>query len=142
MQWITSNAPTGWLLCAGQGANTNAYGKLFADIGYQYGGSGTNFMLPDMRGRGPVGMGAGPGWTERNLGNTGGAETVTLSISQMPAHNHYYGLQVNETGQGDTWPHGANNGGNHFHKWTDNEGGGQAHENMPPFLVLNFIIKH
>jgi microcystin-dependent protein/N-acetylneuraminic acid mutarotase len=151
MQYIASNAPAGWLLCDGGGCHTNTYASLFAVIGYQFGGSGTNFNLPDMRGRVPVGMGTGTGLTARNLNATGGVETVTLVSNQMPSHTHGF---FNYDGTTD-WRISATPGGsktriayavdgyNAAGTWyIGNAGGGQSHENMPPFVVLNFIIKY
>lgn len=82
-------APTGWLLCQGQLLSIAQNQALFAIIGTTYGGDGrTTFALPDLRGRVPVGFGQGPGMTYRNLGETFGSETVTLTVGQMPAHSH------------------------------------------------------
>ncbi|WP_165768055.1 phage tail protein [Flavobacterium plurextorum] len=82
-------APRGWLFCNGQLLPIPQYSTLFSIIGTTYGGDGiNNFALPDLRGRVPVGQGQGPGLSPRNLGETSGNENVTLTISNMPAHNH------------------------------------------------------
>jgi len=141
MQWIASNAPSGWLLCAGQGAHTNTYSNLFAVIGFQYGGSGTNFLLPDMRGRVPLGMGAGPGRTARNLNATGGVETVTLTVDQLASHNHAVAWRQQAYAPSG-WTLGATDTGYWSGTETGHRGGNQPHDNMPPFIVLNYIIKY
>lgn len=82
-------APDGWLLCDGTLLPINGYEMLFALIGATYGGNGTtNFALPDLQGRLPIGLGQGPGLANRILGQTGGSEVVTLTAAQMPSHTH------------------------------------------------------
>jgi microcystin-dependent protein len=83
-------APLGYLLCDGALVSRTTYALLFAAIGTTWGaGDGsTTFGLPDLRGRGPVGAGAGVGLTPRALAATGGAETVTLDTTQIPSHTH------------------------------------------------------
>jgi microcystin-dependent protein len=78
----------GWLVCDGRSVSTTTYSALFAVIGYSFGGSGGNFTLPDLRGRVPGGIGQGSGLTNRTIGTKFGAETHTLSTSEMPVHNH------------------------------------------------------
>lgn len=79
----------GYSLCQGQQLNIAQNQALYAVIGVQYGGNGTTvFNLPDLRGRSPLGMGAQPGGTNRVCGNVGGSETVTLTVANLPAHNH------------------------------------------------------
>jgi microcystin-dependent protein len=84
-QFAGSTAPTGYLLCQGQTLSTTTYSNLFSVIGYTYGGSGANFLLPNLQNRIPVGRGSG---TFANLNAQGGSETVTLTSSQIPAHSH------------------------------------------------------
>ena len=86
LQYAGSSAPTGWLLCDGNVVSTTTYASLFAVIGYTYGGSGSLFQLPDLRGRVPAGK--APSGTFATLGSSGGAETVTLTTAQMPSHTH------------------------------------------------------
>lgn len=84
-----SYAPQDWLLCDGSTLNIASYSTLFSLIGTAYGGDGiTNFKLPDLRGRIPIHMGQGTGLTSRIIGQSFGAETVTLSTSNLPAHTH------------------------------------------------------
>jgi microcystin-dependent protein len=78
-------APVGWVLCQGQLLPVSQYSALFALLGTVYGGDGrSNFGVPDLRGRSPVGMGAGSSFAPVNLGAKGGAETTTLANSQLP----------------------------------------------------------
>jgi microcystin-dependent protein len=143
-------APRGWALCDGQIRQINTDQALFAILGTTYGGNGINtFALPDLRGRGPMHMGNGPGLTARNLGDVGGESTHVLSIAEIPAHVHQaFGRTAGTTGS----PTGA--------AWADSgkpayAAGGtdalaaaavgatgidEAHENMPPYLTINFAI--
>lgn len=82
-------APKGWALCQGQILAIAQNQALFALLGTMYGGNGTtNFALPDLRGRVPVGYSAGLGSTGLSFGEKGGAESVTLLVAQIPAHTH------------------------------------------------------
>ena len=81
--------PKGWALCNGQILPINQNQALFSLLGTTYGGNGqSNFALPDFRGKVPVHFGQGPGLSDYSLGQTGGSETATISISQMPTHSH------------------------------------------------------
>ena len=158
-----SAAPTNWLLCHGEAVSRTDYSALFGIIGTTYGtGDGsTTFNLPDLRSRMPVGIGdgdaGGTALTDRSLGDTGGTENVTLTESQLPAHNHWGGLFTqqgyNFTGNGietrtsgwggksiDGW-RGAHGTGGPQQTSTQDAGGGDAHNNLPPFLAINFIIR-
>lgn len=131
-------APAGWLLCDGAVVGRAAYAGLFAAIGTVFGaGDGsTTFALPDLRGRAAIGAGTGSGLTARTLAQKLGAETHTLSVAEMPAHSHGGGITSgNNVGSG----YGPDN--NIGIGATGGAGGGAAHNNMPPSLVLNFIIK-
>lgn len=87
--WPMNWAPQGWLLCNGALLNIQQYTALYSLLGNTYGGDGrSNFALPDMRGRMPVGMGQGPGLTPREPGQHYGDESVTLNAHNMPAHTH------------------------------------------------------
>jgi microcystin-dependent protein len=82
-------APSGYQLCQGQTLSISQNAALFSIMGTTYGGNGTTtFQLPNLRGRGPIGQGTGPGLSTINLGQSAGAENVTILASNMPAHNH------------------------------------------------------
>jgi microcystin-dependent protein len=159
-----SVAPSGYLFCDGSSVNRADYPALFTAIGTTYGSaSGTTFNVPDLRGRTPIGAGTGAGLTARVLGSTGGAEAVTLTIAQMPSHNHTgtitggahshsinsragYGAGTNTFAIGQLWPSNAysdyttNTSSTHSHT-IPSEGGGGSHANMQPWLAVNFIIR-
>lgn len=105
MPWAVPWAPANWTLCQGQVLPTNNYQAVFALIGSTYGGNGTtNFAVPDLRGRVPVGAGQFPGsggvppTSNRIIGQSGGGESVTLTQAQMPVHTH----SATSTGGGGT----------------------------------------
>lgn len=130
--------PSGVLLCDGSSYATTAYPVLFGKIGYTFGGTGSTFMVPDLRGRAPVASGTGSGLSTRALGETGGEETHLLTTSEIPSHAHGYvpaiGAIINgglEAPAAAAIPGGA---------LTSGAGGGNSHENMQPFFVLNFAI--
>jgi microcystin-dependent protein len=147
-----STAPPGWLECAGQAIDRTTYATLYQAIGNGYGaGNGTTtFNIPNLQGRVPVGA-QGLTWFQTS---TGGAATVALSTAEMPAHNHgnsgnhEHGIDnaavtttVNGTGTSPVASHEP--GTTHFeggHTHTT-VGSGAAHENMPPYLVLMYIIR-
>jgi microcystin-dependent protein len=82
-------APRNWAFCQGQVLSISQYQALFALIGTTYGGNGVQtFALPDLRGRAPIGVGAGPGLPNYSLGQAGGSPTTTLTVANMPAHTH------------------------------------------------------
>lgn len=92
--------PRGWAICNGQLLPINQNQALFSLLGTTYGGNGqTNFALPDFRGKVPVNFGQGPGLNDYSLGQTGGSESATISISQMPAHSHYVNAVIAEGNQ-------------------------------------------
>lgn len=145
-----STPPSAWLLCAGQAVSRTTYADLFTAIGTTYGsGDGsTTFNLPDLRGRAPRGKddmngtaanritSGGSGITGTTLGATGGAETHTLTASQMASHTHTYN-QV--TGSGST----RSNSGTltSTSSNTGSAGSDTAHNNTGPTIILNYIIK-
>ena len=91
-------APRTWALAQGQLLPISQYTALFSLIGTTYGGDGvTTFALPDFRGRSPVGTGHGPGLSDIRLGQLGGAESVTLTVAQMPSHTHTADVSVAAT---------------------------------------------
>jgi microcystin-dependent protein len=141
-------APQGFFFCSGQTLPINDYIPLFSVIGTTYGGDGiSNFMLPDLRGRVPIHMG-----NNYALGQTGGLEQVSLLELNLPAHSHT--VQASDTGGSDT-PSGLAWGqvttanvyadAVTFMQQMSNlgisvAGQGQPHDNMSPFLCVNFII--
>jgi len=153
-------APRGWAFCHGQLLQVSEYTPLFALLGNTYGGDGrTNFALPDLRGRGPVGTGQGPGLSNYLLGKKGGWETVRLTVNQMPAHSHPAEATVNASSEEgnsavptkNVWaktPEGSpgysttsNTAmGGAVNVTVGQAGGGQSHENRPPYQVINYII--
>ena len=132
-------APTGYLLCDGAAVSRSTYSALFAVLSTTYGvGDGSStFNVPDLKGRVVVGYGAGSGLTSRAIAAQGGAETHTLSESEIPSHVHAIPSSAS-AGSGPTLDEGAGSIGTNP---TNATGGGGAHENMPPFTVVNYIIK-
>ena len=148
-------APRGWAFCDGQLLAVSQNDALFSLLGTIYGGDGrTTFGLPDLRGRLPIHAGSGPGLSPRRLGAKGGAENVTLTTNQLPAHSHNIG--GNNAAGDSTTPSGHfaqdTNGSNlyvgalsstttsmHSNMLT-NVGGSRSHTNLMPFLCINFII--
>jgi microcystin-dependent protein len=142
-------APIDWMLCQGQLLSIAEYTTLFQLIGTTYGGDGqTTFQLPDLRGRFPLHQ--GDGFT---LGETDGTETVTLTSLQIPTHTHQAvcspGGGNSGTPVGNYWctdPAGAtaayneSDGSGMAGAAVGMTGGDQPHDNMSPFLVVNFII--
>jgi len=88
MMYAGSSAPTGWLLCNGVSYLQTSYPRLYMLIGTTYGGSGSSFNVPDIRGRIPMGVGQGLGLTNYVLSQLGGVESVTLDTTQIPGHTH------------------------------------------------------
>lgn len=145
-------APRGWAFCDGQLLPIAQYSALFSILGTTYGGDGrTTFALPDLRGRLPMHAGHGPGLSDRRLGARGGAENVTLTVSEIPSHNHTLGASNSpaaDTAPGnnllaenrrDAYVGGAPNTTMNGAA-IGNAGGSQPHNNMPPFLAVYYII--
>lgn len=141
-------APRGWALCDGQILPINQNQSLYSLLGTTYGGDGrTTFALPDLRGRAPIFTGNG-----HSLGQRSGEETHTLMANEMPAHTH--AMQASPTAADTPLPAGnmlatvaaadiynpANNLQAMSGASVTHVGGSQAHENMQPFLTLNFCI--
>jgi len=150
-------APKGWAFCDGQLMPISQNTALFSLLGTNYGGDGrSTFALPNLQGAAPLGAGQGPGLSLRDLGETGGSQTVTLLASEIPAHTH--AARASTTG-GVNSPANATWGESKLGKTpmsvyaasgADNvamspqalavAGGGLPHNNMPPYLCLTFII--
>ena len=135
-----------WAFCDGQLLPIAQNTALFSIIGTTYGGDGRTTMgLPNMQGRAPMHPGRGPGLTPRQLGQRVGVETVALSEAQMPSHSHAIMGNLNDT---DRTPIGMYPEQGFLSASADSDSGsvigkagnGHAHDNMQPYLTLNFII--
>jgi microcystin-dependent protein len=145
-------APRGWAFCDGQLLATSQNDALFSLLGTIYGGDGvTTFGLPDLRGRIPVHAGHGPGLSERRLGSKGGAESVTLTVNQLPSHTHP--LQVSSAPAVSSNPQDNVPGRAATDIYSESlspvnmnsasvtsVGESQSHTNLMPFLCIHFII--
>jgi microcystin-dependent protein len=146
VQWGAATAPANWLICDGSAVSRTAYSSLFAAIGVQFGtGNGTTtFNLPDLRGRVPVGRDAGQSEFDV-LGETGGAKTHTLTVAEMPSHTHVYTNKYGNVNTGTTWAAMSNFNNAQAPTTstlsTQASGDGEAHNNLQPYIVLNYIIK-
>jgi len=147
-------APTGWAACNGQLMSISQNTALFSLLGTTYGGDGrSTFGLPNLQGMTPMFWGQGPGLSLYDLGQTGGEPTVTLLTTQMPGHTHQAsGLQGagnQASPAGNTWAElgratdlyaAAPGSATMSPLATSVAGGSQPHNNMPPYLVVMFII--
>jgi microcystin-dependent protein len=156
-------APVGWAMCNGQILPISQNTALFSLLGTTYGGNGTsNFALPNLQGAAPLNFGQGPGLSLRDLGEVGGEPTVTLQTAQMPAHNHgmfasnspgtTMTANGNQFGVGKAGSKTAQTVVNLYSpnpalattglaaNSMSSAGGGQPHNNLMPYLTLNFCI--
>lgn len=165
--WPMNWAPLNYMLCNGQLLSISEYNALYSLLGTLYGGDGTNtFGLPDLRGRIPVGVGTNPSGSTYIAGSYGGAETVSLNANELPIHSHIASMSVKEkcSTSGGTMsanpqnnyvatpsplgPTPYNNTANDasFMQYCDTTvnqvtaGASAPHNNMPPYLTINYII--
>jgi microcystin-dependent protein len=155
-------APRGWAFCNGQLLAISSNTALFSLLGTTYGGDGrTTFALPNLQGRCAVGMGHGPGLAPRQIGQVIGQESVVLTQNELPSHTHpLMGNNADATTNDPTnatlakenvviergspatpvngYGSGAANVG--MGASIGNTGGNQAHNNMQPSLVMNYVI--
>lgn len=142
--WTRSTPPDKYLLCEGQTLSSLEYPDLFGVIGHTFGTGITSefFKLPDLQTRVVVGRGAPPNAnsTSKTLSYSGGEERVTLVTSQLPSHTH--GQRGNSGGSGGVRTAGVAGAGDINHATnTQATGGGESHNNMMPYLVLQYIIR-
>jgi microcystin-dependent protein len=153
-------APRGWALCEGQLLPISQNAALFSLLGTYYGGNGVStFALPDLRGRVPIGQGQGPGLSGYDIGEVQGVETVTLLASQSPPHSHPFpavAAQATTNAPSGALPseaHGSGRGAFPVNIYAALQtavplasgqvapaGGGQPHNNVQPYLTLNWCI--
>lgn len=146
-------APNGWALCNGQLLSISQNTALFSLLGTMYGGNGTtNFALPDLRSRVPVHQGTGTGLSAYVVGQPGGTETVTLTTGQMPAHSHSVRTTRNAAQQREPQNRLLAPSSQEAYRDTPetgilmsasmiaDAGGGQPHDNIQPYLTVNFCI--
>lgn len=148
--------PRNWAKAEGQLLSISQNTALFSILGTTYGGDGrTTFGLPDLRSRVPVGAGQGPGLSDRRLGESGGEERHELTVDEMPVHDHAVNVRGTKPSNSERSKTPEDNilshGGQKI--YTDlpadaemapgtiaPEGGSVAHNNMQPFLGMNYII--
>jgi microcystin-dependent protein len=150
-------APKGWAFCNGQLMPISQNTALFSLLGTTYGGDGkSTFALPNLQGSTPMQQGQGPGLSQRFLGEQAGEENVTLLVTEMPAHTHT-AMAASNSGSplpspvGNAWSSGLKTGPSLYAPSSGNDvamspvavsisGGSLPHNNMMPYLTLNFCI--
>lgn len=146
-------APKGWAMCNGQLLPISQNTALFSLLGTYYGGDGkSTFALPDLQGRVPIQVGQGEGLSNYDIGQQSGSDTVILLQSEMPAHTHSYSFTTDpgnsaEPGAGKSFARVTTSDRKEINIYADiangtlnNIGGSQSHNNMQPYLVLNYCI--
>jgi microcystin-dependent protein len=154
-------APRGWAMCNGQLLPISQNTALFSLLGTQYGGDGrSTFALPNLQGNLAGGQGAGPGLSQRFIGELDGSQTVTLLTTEMPSHTHSLQAKNNTASSPNpvgnalakgAYPNGATNGSIALYQTAapdvqmnvqavQLQGGGQPHNNLMPYLALNYCI--
>ena len=132
-------APPGWARCDGQALDIASHPELFSIVGTTYGGDGsTTFCVPDLRSRVALHAGQGAGMTMRRLGEAGGSSDVSLTDSQLPYHSH----ELVPAGRSGTLLVSAGDGqpGWNTVSTSDVTVGGAPHNNMQPYMALNYLI--
>jgi microcystin-dependent protein len=154
-------APKGWAFCQGQILPISQNTALFSLLGTTYGGNGTsNFALPNLQGSVALHAGQGPGLSLYDLGETGGSDTVTLLQTEIPSHSHSLNadpgnsttiVPTNNSYSAGEWRQGQNQGSVYIYTTVAPDtnlnpnaigpsGGNQPHNNLMPYLTLNFCI--
>ena len=147
-------APRGWALCQGQTMAISQNTALFSLLGTNYGGDGrSNFGLPNLQGRVPINQGQASGLSSYQLGQTGGEVSHTLTLQELPSHNHPFNgdhaaVAVAQAG-GNYYGSGTRPAPSYGNSSTPTpmannivapNSGGQAHPNQQPYLTLSYII--
>ena len=156
--WACNFAPTGWALCDGQLLPISQNTALFSLLGTYYGGDGkSTFALPNIQGSAAMHQGQGPGLSQRFLGEQSGEPTVTLLTTEIPIHNHAIGKALNAAGNaqspvGGIWAEAPAGRGGFVNIYAaaatgtvnpnslDITGSSFPHNNLQPYLTLNFCI--
>lgn len=147
-------APVGWATAAGQLLPISQNTALFSLLGIFYGGDGrSNFALPNLQGNVPIAQGQGPGLSPRDIGETGGEQSVTLLVSEVPQHTHTVQSAGGRTDQASPIGNAIGDpkqAGTYYASGApdspmspaaiSNFGSNQPHNNMMPYLVLNWVI--
>jgi microcystin-dependent protein len=148
-------APRGWAMCNGQILPLAQNTALFSLLGTTYGGNGqTNFALPNFQGNAPMFYQQGPGLSLYDIGETGGSQNVTLLQSEMPIHNHGYNARPTASAPPQSSPVGIAPARTNSRPYSPTatasasmgftavqpNGGSLPHNNMMPYLTMNFII--